>query len=162
MSLNSINRHLTSIIVLGIVMKDNKMLAFFGLFFKPAQRNNYLPMVPLVGTGQERPCNIKRQLRSLPSMLRRSVELTAETVLRLSKEYWPATSRICLSIPPNLSVSNLMRKMSGLSLHTVQLEFPLLKKRCRDGHFWGKGYFSTTNGAIIEDIVFQYLESHFR
>ncbi|WP_269724374.1 transposase [Roseobacter sp. SK209-2-6] len=26
--------------------------------------------------------------------------------------------------------------------------------------FWGRGYFSTTNGAITEDIVLQYVENH--
>jgi hypothetical protein len=26
--------------------------------------------------------------------------------------------------------------------------------------FWARGDFSTTNGAITEDIVFQYLEQH--
>ncbi|MCP5088274.1 MAG: IS200/IS605 family transposase, partial [Rhodobacteraceae bacterium] len=27
-------------------------------------------------------------------------------------------------------------------------------------HFWGRGYFSTTNGAITEGVVLQYLEKH--
>ncbi|MCG7521892.1 transposase [Ruegeria sp. Ofav3-42] len=26
--------------------------------------------------------------------------------------------------------------------------------------FWGRGYFSTTNEAITEEIVMQYLENH--
>jgi putative transposase len=39
-------------------------------------------------------------------------------------------------------------------------EFPQLKKRYWGCHFWGWGYFSTTNGAITEDIVLQYLERH--
>jgi putative transposase len=65
-----------------------------------------------------------------------------------------------VSIPPNLSVSDFMRKMKGRSSHKVQREFPQLKKRYWGRHFWGRGYFSTTNGAITEDIVLQYLESH--
>jgi len=65
-----------------------------------------------------------------------------------------------VSIPPNLSVSDLMRKMKGRSSHKVQMEFPQLKKRYWGRHFWGRGYFSTTNGAITEDIVLQYLEQH--
>jgi len=31
-------------------------------------------------------------------------------------------------------------------------------KRYWGGHFWGRGYFSTTIGAISEDTVPQYLE----
>ncbi len=38
-----------------------------------------------------------------------------------------------------------------------QLNLETLYWGCR---FWGRGYFSTTNGAITEDIVRQYLENH--
>ena len=50
--------------------------------------------------------------------------------------------------------------MKGRSSHKVQREFPQLKKRYWGRRFWGRGYFSTTNGAITEDIVLQYLEQH--
>ena len=65
-----------------------------------------------------------------------------------------------VSIPPNLSVSDLVRKMKGRSSHKVQREFPKLRKRYWGRHLWGRGFFSTTNGAITEDIVLQYLEQH--
>ena len=65
-----------------------------------------------------------------------------------------------VSVPPSLSISDLMRKMKGRSSHKVQMEFPQLKKRYWGRHFWGRGFFSTTNGAITEDIVLQYLEKH--
>ncbi len=67
-----------------------------------------------------------------------------------------------VSIPPKLAVSDLMRLMKGRSSHKVQREFPQLKKRYWGCHFWGRGYFSTTNGAITQDIVLQYLEQHIR
>ena len=65
-----------------------------------------------------------------------------------------------VSIPPKLALSDLMRKMKGRSSHKVQREFPQLKKRYWGRHFWGRGCFSTTNGAITEDIVLQYLAEH--
>ena len=65
-----------------------------------------------------------------------------------------------VSIPPKLSVSDLMRKMKGRSSHKVQREFAQLKKRYWGRHFWGRGYFSATNGAITEETVLQYLENH--
>ena len=65
-----------------------------------------------------------------------------------------------VSVPPSLSISDLMRKMKGRSSHKVQLEFPQLRKRYWGRHFWGRGYFSTTNGAITEQTVLQYLEQH--
>jgi len=65
-----------------------------------------------------------------------------------------------VSVPPKLAISDLMRLMKGRSSHKVQREFPQLKKRYWGKHFWGRGYFSTTNGAITEDVVLQYLEKH--
>ncbi len=65
-----------------------------------------------------------------------------------------------VSIPPTVAVADLMRLMKGRSSHKVQREFADLKKRYWGRHFWGRGYFSTTNGAITEDIVLQYLERH--
>ena len=50
--------------------------------------------------------------------------------------------------------------MKGRSSHKIQREFPQIKKRYWGRRFWGRGYFSTTNGAITEDIVLRYLEQH--
>ena len=67
---------------------------------------------------------------------------------------------IFISLPPKLSMSNFMQKVKGRSSLLIQREFPVLKKRYWGRHFWGRGYFSTTNGAITEDVVLQYLENH--
>lgn len=64
------------------------------------------------------------------------------------------------SIPPNHSVSDFMRKVKGRSSFKVQQEFPELKKRYWGRHFWGRGYFSTTSGAITDDVILQYLKNH--
>ena len=65
-----------------------------------------------------------------------------------------------VSIPPNLSVSDFIRKAKGRSSHKVQMEFPQLRKRYWGRHFWGRGYFCATAGAITDDTVLQYLEKH--
>ncbi|WP_037296213.1 IS200/IS605 family transposase [Roseobacter sp. AzwK-3b] len=65
-----------------------------------------------------------------------------------------------VSVPPKLAISDLVRKMKGRSSHKVQREFPELRRRYWSRRFWGRGHFSTTNGAITEDIVLQYLEQH--
>ena len=67
---------------------------------------------------------------------------------------------IFISLPPKLSMSNFMQKVKGRSSLLIQREFPVLKKRYWGRHFWGRGYFSTTNGAITEEVVLQYLENH--
>ncbi len=65
-----------------------------------------------------------------------------------------------VSVPPKLAISDLVRLMKGRSAYKVLREFPFLKKRYWGGHFWGRGYFSTTNGAITEYIVLEYLNNH--
>ncbi len=65
-----------------------------------------------------------------------------------------------VSVPPKLAISDLVRLMKGRSAYKMLREFPFLKKRYWGGHFWGRGYFSTTNGAITEDIVLEYLNNH--
>ncbi|WP_298852747.1 IS200/IS605 family transposase [uncultured Ruegeria sp.] len=67
---------------------------------------------------------------------------------------------VFVSVPPKIAISDLVRKMKGRSSHKVQREFPALRRRYWGRRFWGRGYFSTTNGAITEDIVLQYLENH--
>lgn len=65
-----------------------------------------------------------------------------------------------VSVPPKIAISGLVRKMKGRSSHKVQREIPALRSRYYGRRFWGRGYFSTTNGAITENIVLQYLENH--
>ncbi len=65
-----------------------------------------------------------------------------------------------VSIPPHLSVSNVVRRMKGRSSHKVQREFPALKKRYWGRHFWARGYFCTTSGNVTDDVILQYIEQH--
>ena len=65
-----------------------------------------------------------------------------------------------VSVPPKLAISDLVRRMKGRSSHKIQREVPVLRRRYWGRRFRGRGYFSTTNGAITEDIVLQYLEQH--
>ncbi|WP_371931267.1 IS200/IS605 family transposase [Nioella sp. MMSF_3534] len=65
-----------------------------------------------------------------------------------------------VSVQPRLVISDLVRKMKGRSSYRVQREFPHIRKRGWGCRLWGRGYFSTTNGAITEDIVLQHLENH--
>ena len=65
-----------------------------------------------------------------------------------------------VSVPPKIAISDLMRKVKGRSSYKIQSEFPHIRKRYWGCHFWGRGYFSTTNGAITEEVVLQYLDNH--
>jgi putative transposase len=65
-----------------------------------------------------------------------------------------------LSIPPKLSLSNVMQRIKGRSSRRIQMEFPELRKRYWGRRFWARGYFSTTSGNVTDDIITQYLELH--
>lgn len=64
------------------------------------------------------------------------------------------------SVPPRLAIPDLVCRMKGRSSHKIRRGFPEIRKRYRGCHFWGRGCFSTTAGAITEDLVLQYLEQH--
>ena len=57
-----------------------------------------------------------------------------------------------VEIPPHIAVSDFVRRVKGRSSHRVQMEFPELRKRYWGRHFWARGYFSTTNGNITDDL----------
>ena len=65
-----------------------------------------------------------------------------------------------VSIPPHLSVSDVVRRMKGRSSHKVQREFPALRKRYWGRHFWARGYFCTTSGNVTDEVILQYIEQH--
>ncbi len=66
-------------------------------------------------------------------------------------------TRKFLSIPPKLSLSDVMQRIKTRSARRITLEFPDLHK-----HYWGRrfgalGYFFITTDNVI-DILLQYLE----
>lgn len=67
---------------------------------------------------------------------------------------------IFVSVPPKIAISDLVRRIKGRSSFKLFREFPDLKRRYWGCYFGGRGYLSTTNGAIIEDVVLQYLHKH--
>jgi len=65
-----------------------------------------------------------------------------------------------LSIPPKLSLSDVMQCIKGRSSRRIQMEFPDLRKRYLGRRFWARGYFSTTSGNVTDDVIKQYMELH--
>jgi hypothetical protein len=53
-----------------------------------------------------------------------------------------------------------MRRIKGRSSRKIQQEFPEIRKRYWGRHFWARGFFSTTAGAICDDMILQYLAEH--
>ena len=58
-----------------------------------------------------------------------------------------------LSIPPKLSLSDVMQRIKGRSSRRIQMEYPDLRKWYWGRMFWARGYFPTTSGSVTDDII---------
>jgi putative transposase len=65
-----------------------------------------------------------------------------------------------ISYPPQLSISEIVKRLKGRSSRLLLQEFPELKRRYWGNHFWGIGYGCWSTGEITEDILAKYLEHH--
>lgn len=65
-----------------------------------------------------------------------------------------------VSYPPNLSISDLVRRLKGRSGRKLLMEYPSLKARYWGGHFWAIGYGAWSSGNITEEMINEYLEHH--
>jgi putative transposase len=92
-------------------------------------------------------------------IVRQTCELLEIEILRgvVSKDH----VHILISSPPQLSPSEIMRRLKGRSSSKVFEEFPLLKKRYWGRHFWARGYFCVTAGELTKEMILEYLEHHF-
>jgi putative transposase len=54
-----------------------------------------------------------------------------------------------------------MRRIKGNTASRLFEEFPHLKKRYWERHFWARGYFCARVGQMTEEMIKQYLEHHF-
>ena len=68
---------------------------------------------------------------------------------------------ILVSAPPNMSPSDIMRRVKGRVSRKIFEEFPHVKKRYWGRHFWARGYFCVTSGELTKEMIKEYLEHHF-
>ena len=68
---------------------------------------------------------------------------------------------LLVSAPPDISPSEIMRRIKGWTARKLFEEFPLLKKRYWGRHFGARGYFCVTAGEQTKKMIQEYLEHHF-
>jgi len=71
----------------------------------------------------------------------------------------PDHVHMLVAAPPVLSVSKLVQFLKGRSSRKLQMEFDELKRRYWGQHFWARGYFCATVGAVTEEMIKQYVEN---
>jgi putative transposase len=66
---------------------------------------------------------------------------------------------LLVSVPPQLSVSDLMQRLKGRSSRKMLDEFGELRQQFWGQHFWARGYFAASSGNVTDEIIKQYIES---
>ncbi len=66
---------------------------------------------------------------------------------------------LLVSVPPNLSVSDLMQHLKGRSSRRMLEEFGELSRQFWGQHLWARGYFVASTGNVTDEIIKQYIES---
>ena len=64
---------------------------------------------------------------------------------------------LMVSIPPSISVSQVMQYVKGKSSRMMLQEFSELKKRYWGQHLWARGYFCASSGTVTDEIVKAYI-----
>lgn len=66
---------------------------------------------------------------------------------------------LLVSVPPNVSVSELMQRVKGRSSRLMLNEYTELKKQFWGQHLWARGYFAASTGNVTDEIIRQYIAS---
>ena len=64
-----------------------------------------------------------------------------------------------VSVPPQLSVAKLAQYIKGKTSRKILQEYPALSKRFWGQHFWSRGYFAVTSGAITDEMIVDYIKN---
>ena len=66
---------------------------------------------------------------------------------------------LLVSVPPTLSVSDLMQRIKGRSSRRMMDEFGELRRQFGGRHLWARGYFAASSGNVTDEVIKQYIES---
>ena len=65
---------------------------------------------------------------------------------------------LLVSVPPQVSVSDLMRRIKGRSARLLLAEFEELKRQYWGRHLWARGYFAVSSGNVTDTVIARYIE----
>ena len=95
---------------------------------------------------------------------RRVRDLISQTCLQLDVEIISGAVRpdhihLLVSVPPHLSVSELVKRLKGRSSRRILAEYTEMKRMFWGRHFWARGYFAVSSGNVTDEVIKQYIES---
>ena len=65
---------------------------------------------------------------------------------------------LLVSVPPNVAVSELVKRLKGRSSRLMLEEFGELRKLYWGRHLWARGYFVASSGNVTDDVIAEYIE----
>ena len=77
----------------------------------------------------------------------------------LSGAVQPDHVHLLVSVPPQVSVSELMRRIKGRSSRKILQEYSEMRRQFWGRHFWARGYFAASSGNVTDEMIKQYIES---
>jgi putative transposase len=66
---------------------------------------------------------------------------------------------VMVSMPPSLSVSQMMQYIKGKSSRVMLQEFAELRRRYWGQHLWARGYFCASSGTVTDEMIKAYIDS---
>ncbi len=65
---------------------------------------------------------------------------------------------IFVSVPPHISVSEVMKWAKGRSSRKLLMEYKRLSKEYWGRHLWARGYFVASSGNVTDEVIMKYIE----
>jgi putative transposase len=65
---------------------------------------------------------------------------------------------IFVSVPPHMSVSQLVQSIKGKTSRKMLMEFKALSRAFWGRHMWARGYFVASSGHVTDETIMNYIE----
>jgi putative transposase len=65
---------------------------------------------------------------------------------------------IFVSVPPHISVSDLLKSIKGKTSRKLLMEFKTLSRQFWGRHLWARGYFAASSGNVTDEVIMKYIE----
>ncbi len=65
---------------------------------------------------------------------------------------------IFVSVPPHISVSELVQSIKGKTSWKMLSEFKALSRAFWGRHMWARGYFVASSGHVTDETIMNYIE----
>ena len=65
---------------------------------------------------------------------------------------------VFLSVPPHVSVSQLVQSLKGKTSRKLLMEYKSLNRAFWGRHIWARGYFVASSGNVTDEVIMRYIE----